>query len=193
MAAMAALLEEEGYACFLPQRDGLEPLLLRLMRAPGAGARLTEPVSRLLRRAVFSLDVYQLLERCDALVVSLNGRVPDEGAVVEAALAFGAGRPLVAYKHDARTVFLGSDNPMLTGLCRGFATVPELARIPAELQRTLRAAQPPRERSRQPPQLRAALEFGERVWRLLQRAPRLRRELPGYEVLVRALRDLEGD
>jgi len=190
---MAALLEQEGYACFLPQRDGLEPLLLRLMKAPGAGARLSEPLSRLLRRAVFSLDVFQLLERCDALVVNLNGRVPDEGAVVEAALAFGAGKPLVAYKHDARTAFLGSDNPMLTGLCRGFATVPELARIPAELERALGAAQPPRERAQQPPQLRSALDFGERVWRLLQRAPGLRRELPGSQALAQALRQLEGD
>jgi hypothetical protein len=50
------------------------------------------------------------------VVVNLNGRVPDEGAVSEAAMAWCAGKALVGYKADGRSVFLGKDNPLVAGL-----------------------------------------------------------------------------
>jgi len=69
--------------------------------------------------AIFSLDVYELIERCDAVLCNLNGRVPDEGMIVEAALAYAAGKPLVLFKDDARAPFGGYDNSMLTSLVHG--------------------------------------------------------------------------
>jgi hypothetical protein len=62
-------------------------------------------------------------------VANLNGRVADEGTVVEASLAWHADKPLVLFKADARTMLSGSDNPMLTGL-GDFKVVDQLAALP---------------------------------------------------------------
>jgi nucleoside 2-deoxyribosyltransferase len=40
----------------------------------------------IVNKAIFSLDTYQLLRQCDVVVANLNGRVPDEGTIVEATL-----------------------------------------------------------------------------------------------------------
>lgn len=134
MDAIAAGLEQAGYSTFLPHRDGLEFARLRpTLLARGLDERA---VSRLLARAVFSLDAFELLRKADAVVVNLNGRVPDEGAVVEAALAWHSGKALVLYKHDARSLLAGEDNPMLTGLGR-FCVQSNLADLPAAVGHAL--------------------------------------------------------
>ncbi len=114
MSAIADTLERTGFSTFLPHRDGLEfaelkPELERL------GVSADEAIG-MINRAIFSMDTYQLLDQCDAVVANLNGRVPDEGTVVEAALAWHSEKPLVLYKADARALLDGADNPMLTGL-----------------------------------------------------------------------------
>ena len=63
------------------------------------------------------------------VVANLNGRVADEGTVVEASLAWHAGKPLVLFKADARSMLGGSDNPMLTGLGE-FDVVDRLSALP---------------------------------------------------------------
>jgi len=83
--------------------------------------------------AIFSLDVYELIERCDAVVCNLNGRVPDEGMIVEAALAYAAGKPLVLFKNDIRSPFSGYDNSMLTSLVRG-RIIHKLTDLPSVLK-----------------------------------------------------------
>jgi nucleoside 2-deoxyribosyltransferase len=114
MDSIAATLEAAGLTTFLPHRDGLEFAKLK-PELEKLGASVQE-AARMLDHAIFSLDTYQLLERCDAVVANLNGRVADEGTVVEASLAWHAGKPLVLFKADARSMLSGSDNPMLTGL-----------------------------------------------------------------------------
>jgi len=114
MKQIASALEHAGYATFLPQRDGLElskcvECLINQGIAPDEAGMLTS-------RAIFALDVYQVLRRCDALVANLNGRVPDEGTVSEAAMAWARGKPVVGYKADSRTAFGGQDNPLVAGL-----------------------------------------------------------------------------
>ncbi len=114
MKQIASKLEHAGYATFLPQRDGLEfskcvECLINQGIAPDEAGMLTS-------RAIFALDVYQVLRRCDALVANLNGRVPDEGTVSEAAMAWARGKPVVGYKADSRTAFEGRDNPLVAGL-----------------------------------------------------------------------------
>lgn len=176
MASIARVLESAGHATFLPQRDGLEVLAMRLAALPLARSAALGFADRLMRRAIFAVDVYQLVEGCDAIVWNLNGRVPDEGAVVEATLAYATGKPLVAYKDDARSVFDGQDNPMLTGLFDEQTLVRSVAEIPHALGVAMRAAaghavdaKPARSDA-----LRETLRFGAGVWRLLEAAPFLR-------------------
>jgi len=130
MKQIAQTLESAGHSTFLPQRDGLEfaqlwPEMEKVGIAHGAAFAALD-------RAIFSLDVFELLQRCDAVVANFNGRVPDEGTVVEAALAWHGGKPLVLYKADDRSVFNGADNPMLTGL-GDFRYTTQLDAIPAAI------------------------------------------------------------
>ena len=114
MQELADQLEQAGFSTFLPQRDGLEltACIDHLMRQGMA----REPAGNLMSRAIFSVDIYQVLHGCDALVANLNGRVPDEGTVSEAAMAWSRGKPVVGYKADSRTAFGGQDNPLVAGL-----------------------------------------------------------------------------
>ncbi|MBE3117994.1 MAG: nucleoside 2-deoxyribosyltransferase [Candidatus Atribacteria bacterium] len=114
MAQVAKALEDAGYATFLPQRDGLE--LMPCVAALVARGFDERQAVAMLSRAIFALDIYQVVEDCDAIVVNLNGRVPDEGAVSEAAIAWCSGKALVGYKADGRSLFLGQDNPLVAGL-----------------------------------------------------------------------------
>lgn len=127
MAEIARVLEEAGHTTFLPHRDGLEfARLMPELRMQGLDANSAD---RVLLRSIFALDVYQLLKACDGVVANINGRVPDEGTVVEVALAWHAGKPLVLYKADSRSLLNGSDNPMLTGLSN-FESFDEIASLP---------------------------------------------------------------
>jgi nucleoside 2-deoxyribosyltransferase len=114
MAEIAAALEALGLDTFLPHRDGLEfqPLLPVLM------AKGVEPdeATELWNQAIFAIDAFSALVDSDALVINLNGRVPDEGAVAEASMAWCAGRAVVGYKADVRSLVFGHDNAMISGL-----------------------------------------------------------------------------
>jgi len=114
MKQISDFLEQRHHRTFLPQRDGLEFAKLHPeFRGRELDAKQAESV---LARAIFSLDVYKLLSWSDVVVANLNGRVADEGTVVEAALAWHSGKVLVLFKSDARSMLNGFDNPMLTGL-----------------------------------------------------------------------------
>jgi nucleoside 2-deoxyribosyltransferase len=88
MEILAEALELAGFKTFLPHRDGFlyEAIVPDLVRV---GYSL-DVAQWMARQAIFALDVYQVLVRCDGTVVNLNGRVPDEGAVVEGAMAWTA-------------------------------------------------------------------------------------------------------
>lgn len=135
MNAIAGALEASGYETFLPHRDGLEPYVLQL--APSALAALLPPVRRAVDEAIFALDVHALLQ-CDAVVCNLNGRVPDEGMVVEASIAFALGTAVVFYKADARAPFFGRDNAMLAGLTEG-ASASRIGDLPACVKQAIAA------------------------------------------------------
>jgi nucleoside 2-deoxyribosyltransferase len=130
MSAIAKVLEDAGFQTFLPHRDGMEGYVLRF-----SNSSFPSTVSGIRTRidyAIFSLDVYELIERCSAVVCNLNGRVPDEGMIVEAALAYAAGKPLVLFKDDLRAPFGGYDNSMLTSLVRGII-VDKITNLPVAL------------------------------------------------------------
>ncbi|MBF0351186.1 MAG: nucleoside 2-deoxyribosyltransferase [SAR324 cluster bacterium] len=159
MTAISRILEQHGYDTFLPHRDGFEPYVLpKLGKALGL---LPEAVSSAIDQAIFALDVYQIVERCDVLVFNMNGRVPDEGGAVEAGIAFACGKPVVLFKQDYRTVFHGRDNSMITGLSHK-PPVSDLQRLP-ELIRAL-----PENRPTSTPQLSSTLmktvQTGKKLW-----------------------------
>ena len=159
MTAIAHVLERAGHETFLPHRDGLEPYVLRFAQVALPGVRGG------VDHAVFALDVYELLERCDAVVCNLNGRVPDEGMIVEASLAFAVGKPVVLYKADARAPFGGADNAMLTALG---TLETRLERLPARVQAALTHAGQPGAPS---PMLARAVADGARIAALLAKLP----------------------
>lgn len=125
MQAIAAVLEAQGYTVFLPQRDGLElARILPILREKGVPS---EDASLILNKAIFALDVYEVMDS-DGLVLNMNGRVPDEGAMVEAGIAWGHGKEVVIYNSDDRSLVQGSCNPLVMGL-GNFESVDDYAEI----------------------------------------------------------------
>ncbi|MBW1989282.1 MAG: nucleoside 2-deoxyribosyltransferase [Deltaproteobacteria bacterium] len=169
MEDVARVLEAAGYKTFLPHRDGLESHVLSMANDPRGQAPGLRRVATLVNKAIFALDAYQVLSRCHALVLNMNGRVPDEGGVAETAMAFAAGKPVVLYKDDARTKFLGADNCMVTGLSSpDFCTVSRLADLPAEVARTVqRTRENGNNLYEPPPEVRRVLDRGRKIWRMV--------------------------
>ncbi|HRY38652.1 MAG TPA: nucleoside 2-deoxyribosyltransferase [Smithellaceae bacterium] len=165
MSAIAKVLEDVGFQTFLPHRDGMECYISRfsnssfLANVSGIRTRLDY--------AIFSLDVYELIERCSAVVCNLNGRVPDEGMIVEAALAYAAGKPLVFFKDDLRAPFSGYDNSMLTSLVRGII-VDKITDLPVALINRLSQKTDPVSLSSD---LKKAISNGKRISSILESLP----------------------
>lgn len=110
------LLHSLGFDTCCPSTDGLET-------ACGSPLPGMKNAAGLMARAAFALNLHCCIELCDACLFLMNGRVPDEGGVVTAAIAFACGKPVVIYKRDHRTVFHGWDNSMITGLAFSGRTV----------------------------------------------------------------------
>lgn len=166
MQDIAERIEEAGYRTFLPQRDGLEPFVLPFLRSPFK--LLQQALGSTVDSAIFAVDVYQLAKACELFVINLNGRVSDEGAVVECALAFALQKPIVAYKNDARAPFNGADNSMLTGLLGGGNKVTDLRKITGALDEATKRIQP-LNASRWSENTAKAVSRGEKIWQLMQR------------------------
>ena len=140
MEELAQALEDAGYSTFLPQRDGLE--LTKCVECLIERGHAQSKAALLMSRAIFALDVYQVLHGCDALVANLNGRVPDEGTISEASMAWSRGKVVVGYKADSRTAFGGQDNPLVVGLF-GFQLCAAIQDVPAVVRKGLQAAPSP--------------------------------------------------
>ena len=125
------------------------------------------------RKWVFALDMYQLLERCQTLVFNLDGRTPDDGSVVETAAAFAAGKPIVIYKTTPITMLAGADNPMVEGLSDDLGYVEDVAAVPQGRRRSGRGGRQAAYSYAGPPNVAALISEGEEVWEVLEglRAP----------------------
>lgn len=170
MSRIARALEREGYETFLPHRDGLE--FSRLGDDFADMGIPPETADRILEQAIFCLDVYELC-KADAVVANLNGRVPDEGTVVEAALAWRSAKPLVLYKSDSRSLLSGSDNPMVSGLGE-FRTVNQIASLPQAVRTELKGAKDHR--------VKAVINLGKRI-------AKAREDFPEGAALCEAIRE----
>ncbi|MFH5803471.1 nucleoside 2-deoxyribosyltransferase [Alienimonas sp. DA493] len=168
MTQIADRLEACGYPVYLPHRDGMEfknvlPLLVPRGYEPAEAAEF-------LHKSIFALDVYQLAVACDAMVWNLNGRVPDEGAVSEAAIAWTLGKPLVAYSDDARCLIEGRFNPLLVGLV-DFEHTDDLDELPLLLAEAIDEIaaddHTPAALEDMPRRFRQTVRDGEVMWNLL--------------------------
>jgi nucleoside 2-deoxyribosyltransferase len=159
MAEIAAALEGAGFGTFLPQRDGL--VLDAARRELLRGGYSAAEAGRMVQAAIFWLDAFEVLHGCQGLVANLNGRVPDEGAVAEASMAWMAGKVVVLYKSDSRSPMHGADNPLVAGLGQfvTVSTIPEVAYAFAQLFRK----RAPQRTCALPPPVRRAVEHGRRL------------------------------
>lgn len=171
MSEIAQALEEAGFDTFLPQRDGLElTVCVEALARKGIDRHIA---ARMISRAIFALDVYQVLEACDAIVVNLNGRVPDEGAVSEAALAWCEGKAVVGYKADGHAAFHAGDNPLVAGLF-DFNLCGSVGEVVPAINHSLTAHKTQQQRkSDRRQQIASCLTLGEQIWRALQRPDRV--------------------
>ncbi len=163
MARIARTLEGAGFPVFLPHRDSF--VFADVLREFLRGGYASEEATRMIQQAIFWLDTYEVLSRCQGLVLNMNGRVPDEGAVAEASMAWMAGKAIVLYKSDSRSLIHGSDNPLVLGL-GSFAkvsTIPEIAYAFTQLFRSKR----PDMGTPLPRVVRSAVEAGRRLCKLL--------------------------
>jgi len=163
-AAIAAAVESAGYATYLPQRDGIEVGNVMAM-VNNVNDPAVAGLMQFVREIVFSMDVYQLLSRCQSVVFNMDGRVPDDGSVVEAAAAFASGRPIVIWKTTPITMLGGTDNPMVSGLAMNWQTVNELTALPAAIAAAVAATSAAGGDAFTPaPHVQAVIDLGEQVW-----------------------------
>lgn len=162
MVHIADVLSRAGFQPFVPHADGMEFSKVRHFLIDRGYC--PQQVGQWLHGAIFALDTYQVVVGCGTLVFNMNGRVPDEGAVAEATMAWMLGKPVVVFKEDVRSAIAGRDNPLVVGPA-GFECVTEIEQLGEALAAKL--AEHPLSDDWQvpcPPHLRQTLDIGERLW-----------------------------
>lgn len=114
---------ERAVDVYLPQRDG---------------GRLVDLISKGVSRkdayaSIFERDM-EALNECDALLIVLDGRTIDEGAVFELGVAYACGKRCVGYQSDPRRLLPVGNNPMIAcSLETVFDNASELAKWASKL------------------------------------------------------------
>ncbi len=100
-----AMLDELGFELWFPQEDAgfIEDYLEQ-------GMTLQEA-----RHHIFEQNL-EAVRDSDVLIINLDGRVPDEGACIEAGVAFGWDKRLIGLQTDFRAVEPGGNNLMIDGV-----------------------------------------------------------------------------
>jgi nucleoside 2-deoxyribosyltransferase len=174
MENIAKTLEKAGYTTYLPQRDGIEVgKVMGLMKdhpvIAALGTGVFAGVMQTVRKAIYAWDMYNVIERCQALAFNMNGRVPDGGSIVETASAYTAGKPIVIYKNTTVSAFGGWDNPMISGLCYTWKYVDKVSDIPKAIEEIMKKIEPsPYTEDNIPPRVKAVLAVGKEVGHLLE-------------------------
>jgi hypothetical protein len=146
------------------------------------------------RKWVFALDMFQLLERCQSLVFHLDGRAPDDGSVVETAAAFAAGKPIVIFKTTPITMLAGADNPMVEGLSTSWSYVDKAAAVPKAVATAVAGMAKQQYAYAGPPNVAALMGEGKEVWDVLEGLRALPKETPEQwiEWLLKIAEELLG-
>ncbi len=136
---IAEILISAGYEPLFPGFLGIPyPSLIPEITKIGYSS---EKAGLLARTITNDQGRFKACRLADATILNLNGRVPDEGAIVLAAYTFANGKPVLVYKQDGRAVFLGRDNPLVEGL-GNFKIISDMKEIPEELARIKRRKTP---------------------------------------------------
>jgi len=165
MQAISQTLEKSDYTTFLPHRDGLEAYVLKYINTPLNTSLFG--IRNHIDQAIFALDIYQIVKCCQAIVVNLNGRTPDEGAIVEASIAFSCNKPVLFYKNDSRYPFNGRDNAMILGLTC-YPIESNIDAIPKKLDQILKRSDRNTETIHLNKELAKTIAHGERIWTLMK-------------------------
>ena len=187
MEQIAGVLRAAGFEPFVPHADGMEftqvrPCLVQRGFSP-------EQSGHLLHEAIFALDTYQVVVDCGSLLFNMNGRVPDEGAVAEATMAWMLGKPVVFYKDDVRSAIAGRDNPLVVGQAR-FHVIERIDEIPQQLAEQIAALTLAAGWSVDcPPRVAEAVWLGEQFWRQIEPLDATR----NVEQIADVVLDLFGD
>ena len=178
--AIATALEHAKFTTYLPQRDGIEVgKVMGLLNHPMLeGTTISQHVMLEVRKWVFALDMYQLLERCQSLVFNLDGRSPDDGSVVETAAAFAAGKPIVIFKTTPITMLAGADNPMVEGLSSSWSYVGDAKDVPKAVETAVAGMAKQAFSYTGPPNVAALMSEGKEVWDVLEGLRELPKETP---------------
>ena len=124
---VVGMIHELGYSTWFPQED--VGLLTDLMEEHDM--TLDE-----VREHIFQLNIKEVQE-ADIVVFVLDGRVPDEGACIEAGIAWAMRKPIYGLKTDMRSGEPGGNNVMIDGIVsRTAESVDELREL-LELVHTL--------------------------------------------------------
>ncbi len=99
---MSRFLEERKFSTYLPQRDGGEDEML--LKDPELWPETS--------KRVFERDV-EALKDSSALLMIMDGRVPDEGACVELGMAYAFRKICIGFQTDTRSFATGQNNLML--------------------------------------------------------------------------------
>ncbi len=115
------MLDELGFVTWFPQEDAgfIEDYLAQ-------GMTLDEA-----RHHIFEQNL-EAVRAADVLIFNLDGRVPDEGACIEAGVAFGWDKRLIGLQTDFRAVEPGGNNLMIDGVLQY-----EIAKTVEELREML--------------------------------------------------------
>jgi nucleoside 2-deoxyribosyltransferase len=177
--AIATALEDAGFTTYLPQRDGIEVgRVMQLVGHPLLEGYIADKIMLQVRKWVFALDMYQLLERCQSLVFNLDGRTPDDGSVVETSAAFIAGKPIVIYKTSPITMLAGADNPMVEGLSTTWEYVDHVKALPQAVTAAVAATAKQPYTYAGPPNVEALILEGGKIWKVLEDARDMPRDTP---------------
>lgn len=99
------MLDELGFETWFPQEDAGF-----LEQYTEQGMTLEEA-----RHHIYAQNL-KAVEASDVLIFCLDGRVPDEGACIEAGVAFGRGKKCIGLQTDFRAVEPGGNNLMIDGI-----------------------------------------------------------------------------
>jgi nucleoside 2-deoxyribosyltransferase len=161
--AISAVLKQT-FNVYLAPVDGVEiSSLIDLLANPTLFSELFLRAALLVQQIGWAHEIYQLLS-CDALVLNMDGRVPDEGAVAEAATAYMAGKPVVIYKNTVVTFWNFFNNPMVAALSSTWQVIADVCKLPEAL--TVALDDPPAGKGFEytpPPNIQEAYDFGKYV------------------------------
>ncbi len=134
------VLVAAGYDTYLASEDGIEDeTLIANLKSPLMELTAFQKVALMVQKLGWTLDIYMATFGCDAMVFNMNGRVPDEGSVAEAANAFAVGMPVVTFKSTSITMWGPFDNPMVAALDGSWTPVTTYDAIPPAVAAALAA------------------------------------------------------